>query len=298
MRLRIVVAAVVTVSALAAGCSLIELNPEQQEEAYLIRVAQAEAPWLAAIERFDRTLAGSYSTRLAYVKAIEDAGLAEGAGEALDAALALTPPPELNDDHQRWLDFRKAVGDVAPDLTEAAMSGDVLRALEVRRTLGEAEADFLLSIGRTFCLHLEGVNPSSDCPPDDSLPGGEYGAATFETLREYAIRVGPLFLTSNAFNDGQRAQFLAEVQPGIETLLHDTGERLAMLQPPDEFAADHEALRRYFDEQYQVAVEITGANAAGDQDLVSELYQQFAQHLDELQASLSDAARPIVDPAF
>jgi hypothetical protein len=298
MRLRIVVAAVVAVSALATGCSLFELSPQQEEEAYLIQVAQAEAPWLAAIERFDRRLSSTYSTRLAYVVAIEDAGLAEGAREALEAARSLTPPEQLANDHQRWLEFRSAVDEIAPSLTEAAVNGDVLGALSVRRTLGEAEADFLLSIGRTFCIHLEAVSPASDCPPDESLPGGDYGVATYETLREYAIRAGPLFLTSNAFDESQRTRYLAEVQPGIELLLHDTIERLADLEPPAEFAADHEALRRYFDEQYEVAVEITDANAVGDQDRVGLLYEQFAAHLEQLQASLSEAARPIVDPAF
>lgn len=298
MRLRIVVAAVVAVSAFVSGCSLLELSPAQEEEAYLIQVAQAEAPWLAAIERFDRRLSGTYSTRLAYALAIQDAGLAEGAHDSLQAARSLTPPSQLAEDHQRWLEFRGVVDEIAPSLTEASVNGDVLGALAVRRTLGEAEADFLLSIGRTFCIHLEAVNPATDCPPDESLPGGEYGVATYETLREYAIRAGPLFLTSNAFDESQRTRYLAEVQPGIEMLLHDTIDRLAGLEPPAEFAADHEALRRYFEEQYEVAVEITGANAVGDQDRVGLLYEQFAAHLEQLQASLSDAARPIVDPAF
>lgn len=298
MRLRIVVAAVVASSAFVSGCSMLGLSPEQHEEAYLIQVAQAEAPWLAAIDRFDRTLTSTYATRLTYAVAVEGAGLAEGAQDALRAAQALTPPDHLAEDHQSWLSFRRRVDEVAPALTEAAIIGDVLGALAVRRSLGEAEADFLLSIGRTFCLHLEAVDPASDCPPDESLPGGDYGTATYEALREYAIRVGPLFLTSTGFDATERTRYLAEVQPGIETLLHDTGERLATIDPPAEFADDHEALRRYFTEQYGVAVEITTANAVGDQDLVSQLYSQFAEHLDELQASLSEAARPIVDPAF
>lgn len=298
MKLRIVVAGVVAAGMLATGCSVIELSPEQQEEAYLLQVAQAEAPWLAAIDRFDRTLSGAFSTRRAFVVAIDDAGLAQGARDSLDAADALTPPHTMATDHEHWLTFRKAVDGVAPALTAAAMSGDVLNALAVRRILGEAEADFLLSIGRKFCLHLEAVDPASDCPPDQSLPGGEYGTATYETLREYAIRVGPLFLTSDAFDQGQRTQYLAEVQPGIETLLLETGERLSRLSPPTEFAADHDALVGYFDDQHAIAVEITGANAIGDQELVASLYDRFAKHLEELLASLSEAARPIVDPAF
>jgi len=298
MRLRIVVVAVAGVSVLASGCSVIELSPEQQEEAYLLQVAQAEAPWLAAIERFDQTLSGNFSTRRAFVVAIEDAGLAQGARDSLAAANRLTPPGTLASDHRYWLAFRRSVDGVAPELTTAAMSGEVLNALAVRRTLGEAEADFLLSIGRTFCLHLSAVDPASDCPPDESLPGGEYGRATFEVLREYAIRIGPLFNTSDAFDQAQRTQYLAEVQPGIVSLLADTGDRLGRLSPPPEFAPDHAALLAYFEGQHAIAVEITDANAIGDQDRVADLYDRFAQHLDELQATLSDAVRPIVDPAF
>jgi hypothetical protein len=283
---------------LATGCSVVGLSPEQEEEAYLLRVAQAEAPWLAAIDRFDRTLSGSYSTRNAFLRGLKNAGLAEGAKDSHAAAGQLTAPDSLAADHEAWLEFRRSVDVLAPDLEQATAIGDVVTVLAARRALGEAEAEFLLAVSRNFCLHLAAVDPAEDCAPDDSLPGGEYGTAAYETLREYAIRVGPLFLTSSTLDQSQRTEYLAGVQPEIEVLLRDTGERLRRLTPPDEFAVDHEALLSYFDAQYQTAAAITVANAAGDDQGIVELYAESAQLFETLQQSLSEAVRPIVNPAF
>ncbi len=283
---------------LITGCSLTELSPEEEKEAYLLRVAQAEAPWLAAIDRFDRTLGSSYSTRTAFLVAIEDAGLAEGAVDSLEAARKLAPPPAMANDHQHWLAFRRSVAEQAPQLTQAMTFGDVVTVLSVRRALGEAEANMLLSVSREFCIHLAAVDPAEDCPPGEGLPGGEYGSAAYETLREYAIRVGPLFLSSSTLDQSQRTQYLAAVQPNIENLLLRTGDRLRALDPPAEFAADHEALLAYFDDQYTTATAITEANAAGDSAQIAELYTRSAQLFESLQQQLSDEVRPIVAPAF
>lgn len=291
-------AAVLLALGFAGGCSVVGLSPEQEEEAYLLRVAQAEAPWLSAISRFDNTLTGNYSTRTAFFVAINEAGLEEGARDSLEAAAELTPPDTLADDHGHWLALRGAATELAPELTQAAAVGDVLNVLAVRRGFGKAEAEFLLSIGREFCIHLDAVDPAEDCPPDDSLPGGGYGTAAYEALREYAIRIGPLFLTSAGLDQGQRTQYLASVQPEIEELLLGTGDRLGELDPPTEFATDHEALLRYFDDQYAVAALITDANAIGDDATILELYAESARLFDDLQNTLSDAVRPIVNPAF
>lgn len=283
---------------LATGCSVVGLSAEQEEEAYLLRVAQAEAPWLAAIDRFDRTLSGSFSTRNAFLVGLRNAGLAEGAKDSHAAAGQLTAPDSLAGDHEEWLEFRRSVDVLAPDLEQATATGDVVTILATRRALGEAEADFLLAISREFCLHLAAVDPAEDCPPGDSLPGGEYGTAAYETLREYAIRVGPLFLTSSTLDQSQRTQYLAGVQPEIEVLLRDTGDRLGRLTPPDEFAVDHEVLLTYFDAQYRTAAAITAANAAGNDPGILELYAESARLFENLQQSLSEAVRPIVNPAF
>ncbi len=295
---RMIAVTLVAAGIVVAGCSVTALNPEQEEEAYFLRVAQAEAPWLGAIKRFDRTLSASYSTRTAFLVAMRDVGLGEGAEESLEAARTLSPPDSLVADHERWLTFRKAVGELAPELAAASVGVDVPMVLTARRSLGEAEAEFLLSIGRDFCIHLAAVNPAEDCPPDESLPGGEYGAAAYEALREYAIRVGPLFLTSGDLDPGERTLYLAAVQPEIEALLRDTGERLSRLTPPGDFVSDHQALLSYFDDQYAIAVAITGANVVGDDPMILELYARSSRLFDALQETLSDAVRPIVAPAF
>lgn len=297
MGLRAVVAGI-AVALVVTGCSFLELSPEQREDAYLLRVAQAESFWLEASGRFDRALGASYGTRGVFLRAIDDAGLAEGARRSLDAAEALTPPETLAADHELWLVFRRAIVELEPELVAAIQAGDTLGVIAARQAFGEVEGDFLLSIGRQFCVHLNAVDPTEDCPADQNLAGGEYGQAVFGALREYAIRTGPLFFTGVELNPTQRAGYLDAVQPQIEQLLLSTGDRLRELDPPTEFAGDHDALLVYFDDQHATAVAITAANAAGDDTRVLELYQQYTLATERLQGALSEAARPIVDPAF
>lgn len=290
--------AVVVTAVLASGCALVELSPQAQEDVYLLRVAEAESHWLQAIDRFDQALSSSYSTRNAFIGAVIDAGLEDGAADALQAAEALDPPASLVADHANWLRFRSAVVDLEPRLTPAVASGDSVAILEVRRAFGEVESEFLLSIGRTFCVHLLAVNPAEDCPPDDSLPGGGYGRDAHQALREYALRAAPLFFTSPGLSPNERSSYLAAVQPDLEALLAEAGIRLTQLTPPPELAPDHQALLSYFDAQHATAVAITAANAVGDDARILELYDESAAHFEQLQEALSDAVRPIVDPAF
>lgn len=292
------VVAGIAVALVVTGCSLLELSPEEEEDAYLLRVAQAESSWLEASDRFDRALSASYGTRGVFLRAIDDAGLAEGARESLDAAEALTAPESLAVDHEYWLVFRRAIVDLEPGLIAAIQAGDTLGVIAARQAFGEVEGDFLLSIGRQFCVHLQAVDATEDCPADQNLAGGEYGQAVFGALREYAIRSGPLFFTGVELNPTQRAAYLDVVQPKIEQLLLSAGNRLRALDPPTEFADDHDVLLAYFDDQHATAVAITAANAAGDDTRVLELYEQYTVVTERLQGALSDAARPIVDPAF
>jgi len=292
------IAAWMAAALVVTGCSFLELSTEQQEDAYLLRVAQAESHWLEASDRFDRALGASYSTRGVFLVAISDAGLAEGAKRSLDAADALTPPETLAVDHEHWLVFRRAIVELEPQLVAAIQAGDTLGVIAARQAFGEVEGDFLLSIGRQFCVHLNAVDPAEDCPADQNLVGGEYGQAVFGALREYAIRTGPLFFTGVELSPTQRASYLDRVQPDIEQLLRNTGDRLRELAPPNEFAGDHDALLAYFDDQHATAVAITAANATGDDARVLELYEQYRAATDRLQGALSEAGRSIVDPAF
>ena len=53
------VAVGIAVALVVTGCSFLELSQEEQEDAYLLRVAQAESHWLAASDRFARALGAS-----------------------------------------------------------------------------------------------------------------------------------------------------------------------------------------------------------------------------------------------
>ncbi len=298
MSRRHLLATAVVAAVLASGCALVELGPEAQEDAYLLHMSSAEAHWVQAMERLDNVLGSAYTTREAFLGALFETSLEDAAAESLAEAEALEPPDSLRDDHEAWLMLRRAVVELEPQLVEAIALADTLGILETRRAFGEVEADFLLSISRTFCLNLLAVDPAEDCPAGDDLPGGEYGAAVHEILRRYAIRVGPLFFTTPSLDAAQRSSYLSAVQPRIEALLDEAGGELGALTPPSEYAADHQALLGYFTEQLATARAITAANEAGDAAAIGELYAHSAAIFDALQASLSEAVRPIVDPAF
>lgn len=155
-----------------------------------------------------------------------------------------------------------------------------------------------LNASRDFCLSFTQVGEDALCVAGEGLPGGQYGLDAHEALRLFTLDTQGLFNFPPDLSPEERAVRLDKVQPYIEKAMKDTGEKMAELDPPSEFADDHAAFLRYFEEQYQTAVAITAANAERDTAEVLALFDESGVVADRLTDSLSDEYEPISAPFF
>jgi hypothetical protein len=297
--LALVAAAALVVSACASGSTdSAGAELSQEAETYLEAVAEISSDFGVVVASIDERMQQVYATREALMTAVADAGIPDAAQTALAAAEALTPPGQFETDHQAWIEHRIAIVDLADELTVALENQDLQEALAVNGAMSRRVSTIELNASRDFCLAFSQPDPGDLCRAGEGIPGGQYGLDAYEALRQFSLDVQGLFNFPQDLSPEERAIRLNKVQPGIEKALKDTGEKMAGLDPPSEFADDNAAFVRYFDEQYQTAVAITAANAERDTTEVLRLFQESGVVVDRLTDSLSDEYEPIAATFF
>lgn len=267
----------VGVALVASACSSATADSASSDSSntveYLDEVHDIEDEYASGFDDIREATTQSYATRDVLFAAVEDAGFGQAAEKALSRAMAASPPPDLTGDHDIWIQYRSAIEDISEDDFERAIKNRNLQELIAILTIVEQEyGSFLTIAGREFCLAAS-IDPDL-CTAGDDLPGGEYGQRIHEILRLNKLRSFGLFTFPPDMSAEERSVRLGEVQPRIESSLKSAGEAMAQITPPDEFAADHAAFLRYFEEQYGVAEAITKANADGNDALVLELFTE------------------------
>lgn len=256
-------------SATAEGSSV---DPSTAAE-YLAEVREIEGEYASGFADIREATTQSYATRNVLFGAVEDAGFAEAAERALSRAAATSPPPGLTRDHDTWIQYRSAIENISEDdYGQAIENGNLQELLAILTTFEQQYGSLLANTGREFCLAAS-IDPDL-CTAGDDLPGDEYGQRIHEILRQNKLRSFGLFTFPDDMSAEERSVRLGEVQPRIESSLKAAGDAMAQITPPDEFAADHAAFLRYFEEQYGVAGAITKANAEGDDGRVLELFRE------------------------
>ena len=273
-------------------------EPSQEPETYLKAVAEISSDFDAVVASIDERMQQVYATREALLTAVADAGISGASQSALAKAEALTPTDEFETDHQAWIGHRVTIVDLAAELDVALENQDLQEALAVNGAMLRSRSSILLTTTREFCLAFAESDSGDLCVAGDGLPGGQYGLDAYEALRRYTLDTLGLFSFPLDLSPEERAVRLNEVQPSIERALKDTGEKMAELDPPSEFADDHAAFVRFFDEQHQTAVAITAANAERDNTEVLRLFDESGVVGDRLTDSLSQEYEPIAAPFF
>lgn len=268
-----------------------------QVESYLETVAETEGEFAEGFESILDATTRSYATREVLFGAVAEAGFPGAAEAALTQAQAATPPSDLTQDHDDWVRYRSTVAGIAVDDFGLALEHrNMQELLAVMTKLDQSYGSFLKDASREFCLAAT-INADL-CTAGNDLPGGDYGQQVHEILRLNRLETFGLFTFPGDMSPEERSVRLGEVQPLIESSLKSAGEALARIAPPAEFAADHEAFIRFFDEQYETAVGITKANSEGATARVLELFDESGVVEDRLVQALSSDFVPIAAPFF
>ena len=277
--------------------------PNQQAEsgelsdevsAYLSSVASVQSAVDDGDDQISDALASSYNTRGLLLSAVRDSGLQGIMKSALTAAEAIRPPEDFVASHEAWLAHRLLATEKTAEAIEAIEVEDLQMLLGVFTALGQDWAAMLVGSDREFCLAVE--RNSTLCQASDDLPGGEYGAEVHEVLRLNSLANLRLFTFAVDMSPEERSLRLDQVQPRIESNLKAGGDAMKAIDPPDEYEAEHQALIRFFDDQYANAVAITQANGERDDATIRELFQASGVVFDAALEEMSDEYRKIAAP--
>ncbi|GMQ93654.1 MAG: hypothetical protein BMS9Abin12_1134 [Acidimicrobiia bacterium] len=265
---------------------------------YLASVTSVESGVDDSFDRISDALANSYNTRNLLFSAFLDVGYQGVAESALTQAEAISPPEGFVADHAAWLAFRLFASEKSVEITEAIEAQDLQMMFAVFTALGQNWGAMLVGSSRDFCLAAS--ETSNLCQAPDDLPGGEYGAEVYEALRLNILAVQGLFDFYPDMSPEERSLRLDQVQPGIESNLKAGGDAMKAIDPPDEFKAEHQALIRYYDDQYANAVAITQANKERDDATILDIFRAsgvvYDVALGEMSAEYRKIAAPWVGP--
>ena len=277
--------------------------PQQQAEsgelsdevsAYLSSVASVQSAVDDGFDQVEDALASSYNTRGLLLSTIRDVGYKGIVESALTLAEAISPPEDFIADHEAWLAHRLLATEKTAEITEAIEVEDLQMILAAFTALDQDRAAMLVGSRREFCLAVE--RNSTLCQASGDLPGGEYGAEVYEVLRLNSLANRWLFTFALDMSPEERSLRLDLVQPRIESNLKAGGDAMKAIDPPDEYEAEHQALIRFFDDQYANAVAITRANGERDDATIRELFQASGVVMDAVLKEMSDEYRKIAAP--
>lgn len=273
------------------------VSSEEAEAEYLRTLGSAVSEVNTASDEVGGILSQVYATKGAFLQAVTDADSVSATRRLRETLSQLTPPARFREDHERLVAFTGEF-DVNHDTEAALAQGDLFQIIVDRK-------DFLLGYGRAvqqsslpFCNALAFGDASAVC--DTNVPGGEYGVQLRTILNTYlAVEFFPR-VTSFPLGLSQEEVFegLLLINPEIEEVLEEAGERVRALQPPSNYQPDHDVLVRFFEETLEVARGIT--KAAQDQDGVAQRahFTESGVVLCRAVRALSDDIRPILGPHF
>lgn len=286
------------VVAACAPTSQAESEASEEVSAYISSVSSVQVRVDDGFDGVSEALTVSYNTREVLFSAIRDVGYQGIASSTLILAEAISPPENYAADHEAWLAHRRLAVEKAKEITEAIEAQDLQAMFAVFTALDQDWAAIFVASHREFCLALN--QNSTLCQAPDDLPGGEYGAEVYEVLRLNSLANLGLFDFFGDMSPEERSLRLDQVQPQIESNLKAGGDAMKAIDPPDEYEAEHQALIRYFDDQYANAVAITQANEERDEATIDELFTAsgvvFEAALDEMSPEYREVAAPWVGP--
>ncbi|MDK1010670.1 MAG: hypothetical protein QGM46_06760 [Actinomycetota bacterium] len=278
-------------SACSGDSAFESLGGTPEAVSYLEVVAEIEREYALGFQQVVQAITQSYATRGLLFETVGKVDFAGAAATALDDAQSATPPPDFAQEHDEWVQFRTVLVGVVEELESALARENMQELLAVNTSADQAHGSFLKGLTRTFCLAA--APDDSFCPAGADLPGGEYGQQVYEILRSHRLDVRGLFFFVEDMSPEERAVRLDEVQPEIESHLRSAGDAMARIEPPAEFAIEHDAFVRFFNESSVTAAAITEANSARDTERVLELFDEAARNGDRLESSLTPAYGPI-----
>lgn len=273
----------------------------EEDRAYLDGVRAAQTIRDDAVRSLTEALSIAYPTRGRLFQVAGDIEFQAATEEALDAAARLTPPAHFQDDHESWVQSMRETLRLFNESQEALEREDMVDMVVGFMRTEVDLAERLPGWSEEFCraafpANFEDEGADALCLRGDSIAGGEYGQALYETVLRAQLEVGRRIGLSGlpAFSDEQELEYLGIIQPEVEQVLGRALETVRGLQPSEELRADHDAVVRFYEGILQSARRITAAAERGDRDELESSYEASLEPGAMLKQQLSEQGGSII----
>jgi hypothetical protein len=282
---------------LLAACAGSDPNKE-----YFASVRAARALTAQNFENFNSIFGRTWPLRQALIAALEEAGVGVAFDGTVEALQGITPPTDLETDHELLLAATTELARLDQQAADAVNANDLISFSLYNGQMGIAVARMLGQLSPAYCLSLSepGEDPAAACQPQDPLPGGTYGAELHEELRAFTPAIG-LAGSGAAFALSLSPEEIAEIIrteiPQVVSLLEDTRERIEALTPTDEFEADHDLLLAFFDAQSEAIQQLTTGQSDINAITIKTARMDFGEQLEQLfQGLVNDDFGTVISP--
>ena len=240
----------VAVTVLAACTS--SDSADAQEREYFESVRAARALTEENFENFGAIFSQIWPVREALMSALVEAGVGDAFDGTVAALQEITPPVDLETDHELLLAGTTELSQLDQQAADAVKADDLITFSRYNGQLGIVGQRMLGRLSPAYCSSLSepGEDPASACRSQDPVPGGTYGAELHEELRAFFpafMLVASVTAFSLSLSPEELAMVIQTDIPEATSLIEDLRERVGALTPPDEFEADHDRLLAFFD---------------------------------------------------
>ena len=260
-----------TATPIAAGAEA--LTAEEVE--YIEQVRSGWRNFHDKSEGFRAVFGQVYSMKSRLFEALHDAGAGTAFVGALRSIEEMIPPARFQEDHQIMVQALTELVAIDSDVGAAVENQDLAAFAIANARLTESALLLLSRLDPRVCSATEAADfPFQLCDSfRETVPGGDYGAQVYDTMTRFfagafsrLIRFGPEYEVEDILAT------LSVIQPELVQLYSETQGEFEGLQPPDEFAADHDLLIKYFEDG--LAIERSRSRAVAAQDV--ETYQTLS----------------------
>ncbi len=269
--LRLVAGALVA-GVVLTGCTIEASDLEETEEQYLQRVERTLKPLRDSTEAFDEIYQDT-TRRSVFLDGIEKIPYRRRIIRLFRNLQDVTPPPRFFRDQRRLLRALVDMAPVARSAEELAGGGELVKASSRYAHAYVLYERALVGHTSRFCLAAATSAAERDlCDPVGILPGAGYGDRLHDILAEASAEFTPraFFFLAKIFDEEENARYLRSVGPSQVDGVATARDELRKLVPPDEFAADHRILERYFTDITRVSSQILFA-ANNNRSLFSQI---------------------------
>ncbi len=290
-----VAASVLLLGLFATACTIEASDLGETEERYLERIGDELSPLRDTTKAFDEVYQETRS-RTRFADQLKVIPVQTRIVRVFREVQRIRPPTRFFNDQRRILQALVAMSPVARSAHELANDDQVIKASTRFAHTVVLYQRALTDTTSRFCLVAATSASERDvCDPIGILPGGVYGDRLHSALAKGSAEFSPrgFLFVAQSWTNLDVANYLQSIGKSLVDGVVQTRDQIRKLVPPDDFAADHRVLEKYFSDLVRVSDDIAEA-AENNRARLRTLFPESQRIVRNAADELSEDIRPAV----